>query len=682
MVIRAPYGGGVHGALYHSQSIEAFYGHVPGLKVVVPSTPHDVEGHAPRRAIRDPDPVLFLEHKKTYRLIKGEVPDGPYEVPIGMADVKREGDGPHGASAYGLMLHTCLEAAARLAGGRGSRSRSSTSARSPRSTRRRSSPRSARPAKAIVVYEDNRTYGAGAEISATIAEEAMFDLDAPVVRIGGTRHPGHAVRHAPRALLHGARARSDLPPHARPRPPLTTRRIALLIGSAAARSEPTARLGSGGFGTRRYSAGVDEHPTPTPRRGRSSVPRDLVVAGAVLAGASACALTGASFGLLWGAIAAIGLTAAVLGTLAATQRGGPATAEDDEGRFRAMVEQVPAIAYTWDTTRPTGEAPPVYISPQLEAILGYTPQEWSDHPELWLEAMHPDDRERVRRSSDDADRAGSTFHEEYRIFAKDGRMLWLRDDSLVVARDENGNAIRAQGVMFDITRQKQAEARLQEAENRYRTIVERVPAVAYVWDAGNEPGTAPAAYISPQIQRLLGYTPEEWFDDPNLWADRLHPEDVDVVFSRWDAAVADAGAFTAEYRIRSKAGELLWLRDEAIPVADGASGRPVYQGVMYDITEQRGTNERLREAEERYRTLVENLPVVTLHRCGRRDRRARPAALRRTRGNQRLTGYTPEAWTADAGFWESLIQPKIGTASSHRPWRARTPATRSTRSTG
>src|SRR5205807_2513163 len=80
LVVRAPYGGGVHGALYHSQSIEAFYGHVPGLKVVLPSTPYDVKGML-RAAIREPDPVLFLEHKKTYRLIKGDVPDEDYTVP-------------------------------------------------------------------------------------------------------------------------------------------------------------------------------------------------------------------------------------------------------------------------------------------------------------------------------------------------------------------------------------------------------------------------------------------------------------------------------------------------------------------------------------------------------------------------------------------------------------------------
>ncbi|HEX7463967.1 MAG TPA: alpha-ketoacid dehydrogenase subunit beta, partial [Actinomycetota bacterium] len=112
MVIRCPWGGGVHGALYHSQSVEAFYGHVPGLKVLVPATPYDAAGML-RSAIHDPDPVLFLEHKKTYRLIKGEVPDEPFTVPIGVADVKREGDDLT-VVAYGLMLHQCLEAAERL----------------------------------------------------------------------------------------------------------------------------------------------------------------------------------------------------------------------------------------------------------------------------------------------------------------------------------------------------------------------------------------------------------------------------------------------------------------------------------------------------------------------------------------------------------------------------------------
>jgi 2-oxoisovalerate dehydrogenase E1 component beta subunit len=187
LVIRTPCGGGIHGALYHSQSIEAFFAHVPGLKVVMPSTPADAAGLL-RSAIADPDPVLFLEHKKAYRAIKGEVPDGRHLVPIGKADVKREG-GDLTCVSYGFMLHTCLDAAARLNDDEGIavevvdvRSLSPLDTETIVDSVRKTS-------KAIVVHEDNRTYGAGAEIAATIAEEAMFDLDAPIVRVGGPDVP-------------------------------------------------------------------------------------------------------------------------------------------------------------------------------------------------------------------------------------------------------------------------------------------------------------------------------------------------------------------------------------------------------------------------------------------------------------------------------------------------------------
>jgi 2-oxoisovalerate dehydrogenase E1 component beta subunit len=187
LVVRAPWGGGVHGALYHSQSIEAFYGHVPGLKVVLPSTPHDVKGML-LAAINDPDPVIFLEHKKTYRLIKGDVPDEDYEVPIGKAEVKREGEDLT-VVAYGLMLHHALEAAGRLEEEEGF-STEVVDVRTIAPLDKETILESVRKTgKALVVYEDNRTYGAGAEISATIAEELMFNLDAPVTRIGGPDVP-------------------------------------------------------------------------------------------------------------------------------------------------------------------------------------------------------------------------------------------------------------------------------------------------------------------------------------------------------------------------------------------------------------------------------------------------------------------------------------------------------------
>ena len=112
MVVRAPYGGGVHGALYHSQSVEAFFTHVPGLKVVIPSTPSDAKGLL-RSAIRDDDPVLFFEHKKMYRSVRGDVPDGEFTVPLGRALIRRPGRQVT-VVAYGLMVHYALEAAQRV----------------------------------------------------------------------------------------------------------------------------------------------------------------------------------------------------------------------------------------------------------------------------------------------------------------------------------------------------------------------------------------------------------------------------------------------------------------------------------------------------------------------------------------------------------------------------------------
>jgi 2-oxoisovalerate dehydrogenase E1 component beta subunit len=187
LVIRTPCGGGIHGALYHSQSIETYYAHVPGLKVVMPSTPADAAGLL-RSALQDPDPVLFLEHKKTYRAVKGEVPDGAFLTPIGVADVKREGDDVTCVS-YGYALHTCLDAAQRLLQDEGIsvevvdvRTLAPLDTATILASVRKTS-------KAIVIYEDNRTYGAGAEIASTIAEEALFDLDAPIVRVGGPDIP-------------------------------------------------------------------------------------------------------------------------------------------------------------------------------------------------------------------------------------------------------------------------------------------------------------------------------------------------------------------------------------------------------------------------------------------------------------------------------------------------------------
>ena len=186
IVIRTPFGGGVHGGLYHSQSIEAFYAHVPGLKVVVPSMPADAKGLL-KSAIRDPDPVLYLEHKKVYRLVAEEIPDGDHLVPIGPARVAREGTNLS-CFAWGLMTHYCLEAAEELA--KDGISVEVVDLRTLAPLDRDTILESVRKTgKAIVVYEDNLTGGFGAEVSAIISEHAFDDLDGPVVRVAGPDIP-------------------------------------------------------------------------------------------------------------------------------------------------------------------------------------------------------------------------------------------------------------------------------------------------------------------------------------------------------------------------------------------------------------------------------------------------------------------------------------------------------------
>lgn len=187
MVVRAPYGGGIHGALYHSQSVEAFFAHVPGLKVVVPSTPYDVKGMI-KSAIADPDPVMFFEHKKTYRLIKGEVPDGDYTVPIGVADIKRGGDDLT-IITYGMMLHLALEAAEIIAREDGVEAEV-VDLRTVRPLDTEAILASARKTgKVLILHEDNLTGGIGGEIAALIAEHAFEYLDGPVMRLAGPDVP-------------------------------------------------------------------------------------------------------------------------------------------------------------------------------------------------------------------------------------------------------------------------------------------------------------------------------------------------------------------------------------------------------------------------------------------------------------------------------------------------------------
>ncbi|HBY95839.1 MAG: alpha-ketoacid dehydrogenase subunit beta [Ardenticatenaceae bacterium] len=191
IVVRAPFGAGIHGGFYHSQSTEALFTSTPGLKVVIPSTPYDAKGLL-IAAIRDPDPVIFFEHKQLYRraLVRAEVPDGTYTVPIGKADVCRSGT-DLSLFSYGLMVHYSMAAAEEVAAE--GISVEVIDLRTLYPLDRFTILESVRKTgKALIVHEDNLTGGIGGEIGAIIAEHAFESLDGPVRRLASPDVPAVA----------------------------------------------------------------------------------------------------------------------------------------------------------------------------------------------------------------------------------------------------------------------------------------------------------------------------------------------------------------------------------------------------------------------------------------------------------------------------------------------------------
>jgi 2-oxoisovalerate dehydrogenase E1 component beta subunit len=191
VVIRAPIGGGIFGGLYHSQCPESIFFGTPGLKIVAPYSPYDAKGLL-KAAIRDPDPVLYFENKKSYKLIKGDVPEEDYIVPIGKANLLREGDDIT-VIGYSQPLHFVMQAAEELEREEGITAHVLDLRTLQPLDREAIIAAARRTGKVLIVHEDNKTGGVGAEVSAIISEECLFELDAPIARLCGPDVPAMPI---------------------------------------------------------------------------------------------------------------------------------------------------------------------------------------------------------------------------------------------------------------------------------------------------------------------------------------------------------------------------------------------------------------------------------------------------------------------------------------------------------
>ena len=320
-----------------------------------------------------------------------------------------------------------------------------------------------------------------------------------------------------------------------------------------------------------------------------------------------------------------------------------------EERHRALVEHIPAIVYAEGLDASPED---LYVSPQVERILGYTPDQWRRTADFWKLHVHPDDLAGVIEINDRVNESGATFLAEYRFRAADGSYRWLRDEAVRV-HDDDGLPLFWQGVMLDITDQKRAQQDLRDADERYRAVVEHIPAVVYT----KAPDADPAKfYISPQVTDLFGYTAHEWTWTADFWRDRIHPDDAEAVVAADGRSNETLEAYTLDYRFRHRDGHWVWVRDEATFVPD-LDGEGFWQGFMLDITERKRAEDQLREAELKFRTIVEQNQAIFYTQDIDPDD---PAVSRTTYiapGNTEMLGYTLEDIQDDPTLWRAIVHP-------------------------
>ena len=242
------------------------------------------------------------------------------------------------------------------------------------------------------------------------------------------------------------------------------------------------------------------------------------------------------------------------------------------------LEQLPGVVYI----EPLGKSSASYISPQIERLTGYSAEEWTADSTFFGRALHPDDRERVLATFAQAHDELESVNCEYRLVRKDGSTVWVRDEAAIAYGDAD-EPLFIQGYMADITARKSMEAKLDEAGERYRGLCEQLPLVTYI-DGADVDGHA--IYMSPQIDGLVGISAEEWVAQSGSFVSVLHPEDRDDVLAEARRCRQEGIPFEREYRLVTRAGEVIWVRDAAVPVGDPAAPR-YWQGYVIDVTERK-----------------------------------------------------------------------------------------------
>jgi PAS domain S-box-containing protein len=252
-----------------------------------------------------------------------------------------------------------------------------------------------------------------------------------------------------------------------------------------------------------------------------------------------------------------------------------------ETRNQTLVEQLPQVTYIEQLDGQSAS----YISPQIEEMVGYSPEEWTSDPAFFGRVLHPDDRDRVLSDFAQMHKSGDRFECEYRLVARDQRVVWVHDGAVVV-RDDAGRPVYAQGFMVDISGRKATEHALRESEQRFRDLVSGIDVI--VWEADPELNFS---FVSKRAEDILGYPVERWLSEPKFVTAYIHPEDKPKVLAADQAALASREDYELEYRVLAADGRPVSFR-EIVRVELGDDGQVCrLRGVMVDITAQKRDEE-------------------------------------------------------------------------------------------
>jgi PAS domain S-box-containing protein len=255
-----------------------------------------------------------------------------------------------------------------------------------------------------------------------------------------------------------------------------------------------------------------------------------------------------------------------------------------EARFRELVEWLPAVVYE---AEPGPDGRFLYISPQVQEMLGYSPEEWMARPALWRESIHPEEVERVleleRKQAQESQETDRRTTSEYRMVHRSGRSVWVRDVARLSRAD--GSEPFWRGLLVDISAERNAQLALADAHERHRGIVDAMPACSY---RAERRAMGTWHFVSSQIKPLLGYTPDEWCADPTLWRASLDADDRERIEleEQEQMRMPPGTEFVSEYRLRHRSGHVVTVRDRGI-LTSGDAGEPMIEGILTDISAER-----------------------------------------------------------------------------------------------